>query len=506
MAVLVLVAIALLHCARSGELFNVVTGSMSIVFASRISGVLTYVVMAILFYKHPPKSASILYVAIVCMLLYFASLATMDVMVIGFKPVLIYTATLLYGIAVALYRLYFFSFISLYSPRVSASMLCAALLAGNVMLLLMAHVHGEVAEAIRICSLVACTLIVISIAFLQAKGTGSPLAVKMESEEQLPAKDKRRWSFPANITDWAFLLVAAAIFHNLFGIIAQASSQEGLYFALYDASTSFILVVINAALLVFLWFYGGKFDFGQAVVIITVLYATGFAFYSFAWDTGSPIAGALIRSGFQCSTILMWSFMARKSYMNHSRTYFYFSLFLIVSSVYPGRLLGSILAILAPSRANLLYGISTAALWLICAFGLFVFFVSYSRMSKDKDAEASSATNAGMASSSSESNGEGAVGEGVSEEDLSYTKRMNAFAEEHGLSQREKDVMVAILHGKSRVAIAEMFYLSPETIKTYITRIYRKAGVSSKQELIALVEGSEAQSKNAEVSVKGAEK
>ena len=55
-----------------------------------------------------------------------------------------------------------------------------------------------------------------------------------------------------------------------------------------------------------------------------------------------------------------------------------------------------------------------------------------------------------------------------------------------GLSAREKDVAFLLLRGHNQAAIASQLYVAASTVNTHIKHIYRKAGVSSKQEFIDL--------------------
>ena len=50
----------------------------------------------------------------------------------------------------------------------------------------------------------------------------------------------------------------------------------------------------------------------------------------------------------------------------------------------------------------------------------------------------------------------------------------------HGLSQRELQILGMIGRGRLNTEIAEEFHLSPNTVKTYIRNAYRKIGVSTR--------------------------
>ena len=64
----------------------------------------------------------------------------------------------------------------------------------------------------------------------------------------------------------------------------------------------------------------------------------------------------------------------------------------------------------------------------------------------------------------------------------------NEFFQQHGISPREQEVLVLLVQGLSNQHIGETLYISPNTVKTHIRNIYAKLGVSSRYELLALVQ------------------
>ncbi len=64
--------------------------------------------------------------------------------------------------------------------------------------------------------------------------------------------------------------------------------------------------------------------------------------------------------------------------------------------------------------------------------------------------------------------------------------QMSEVFSDMGLSTRERDVAFLLLRGHSQAAIASQLYVAASTVNTHIKHIYRKAGVSSKQEFIDL--------------------
>lgn len=71
--------------------------------------------------------------------------------------------------------------------------------------------------------------------------------------------------------------------------------------------------------------------------------------------------------------------------------------------------------------------------------------------------------------------------------------RLDSFAQTLGLTPREAEVCRYLVQGRSLPFIAEQLYVTAGTVKTHAIHIYRKAGVTSKQELISLFGESTAQ-------------
>jgi DNA-binding NarL/FixJ family response regulator len=55
---------------------------------------------------------------------------------------------------------------------------------------------------------------------------------------------------------------------------------------------------------------------------------------------------------------------------------------------------------------------------------------------------------------------------------------------DHGISDRESEVLALITQGRSNAEIASMTYLSPNTVKSYIRSVYRKIGVESRTQAV----------------------
>jgi len=55
---------------------------------------------------------------------------------------------------------------------------------------------------------------------------------------------------------------------------------------------------------------------------------------------------------------------------------------------------------------------------------------------------------------------------------------------DHGLTDRESEILALITQGRSNAEIASLSYLSPNTVKSYIRAIYRKIGAGSRTQAV----------------------
>lgn len=63
--------------------------------------------------------------------------------------------------------------------------------------------------------------------------------------------------------------------------------------------------------------------------------------------------------------------------------------------------------------------------------------------------------------------------------------KLPRFCDEHGMSDREREVMALLLKGKTTNEIAQELYISQGTVKAHLHRIYTKAGVANRKDLAA---------------------
>lgn len=68
------------------------------------------------------------------------------------------------------------------------------------------------------------------------------------------------------------------------------------------------------------------------------------------------------------------------------------------------------------------------------------------------------------------------------------SKKVALLQQEYGLSTREAEVAEYVAHGYTAVRIAEMLYVSDNTVRTHIKRVYAKLGIHRKGELLDMID------------------
>lgn len=69
-----------------------------------------------------------------------------------------------------------------------------------------------------------------------------------------------------------------------------------------------------------------------------------------------------------------------------------------------------------------------------------------------------------------------------------FRGRCNALAGKYGLTNREAEVLVCLAKGRNTEYIQQSLFISGNTVRTHISHIYKKTGVSSQQQLIDMID------------------
>lgn len=79
--------------------------------------------------------------------------------------------------------------------------------------------------------------------------------------------------------------------------------------------------------------------------------------------------------------------------------------------------------------------------------------------------------------------------DGADEAAPTVEERCAALARDNHLTAREEQILTFLANGHGSGYIGEVLYISPNTVRTHVHNLYRKLGVGTREELIALVRG-----------------
>ena len=468
-----------------------------VTYATRFVTLATCLVMAWAFRNHLPQVELLLVIACVTMLVHLGCVVAAPLLPLAPEVAVVvsYVSGLFEGVANGLVTLLFGHVISTFVPRRSVLAVGAAYLLVDVCILFLDTLSMPTLHYARPAFKLASLVILVCCAHAllkprpDAPGADHSLQYGMA---RAGGEEERPLTFLSSNVDWFLLLIVAFLFPNLFGVIAQVSSETGGNFALYDIPTEVAMVALQGLFLIFLGAFGTRFGFPTILAFMIPLYATGFALFPSNWAQGNPFAGCLIRAGYVLLAVLIWALMSRRSYDDPRHTYLYFGIYCGISDAQVGRLTGSALMGGSGPSLELCQGISIAALWAICIFGLVMFFLLYRGLKAAIAGRGGIPVNAAChAEDATDTPNMPHAGTraaaGVPTTDA-FGMQFEALARRVHLTPREREAVLEALHGYSRANIARKLNLSPETVKTYLNRAYAKAQVTSKQELVALVE------------------
>ena len=474
--------------------------STAVVYATRFVSFGTYMLMAWFFRNHLPPVEMVLRLGVSFMAVHLGIVLGAPLLPLNDAAALAldYGSGVFEGIANALLTLLFAHVFSTFAPRLSAVGIAVAYLGVDMGILALdlldvATLH-YMRPAFTLASLVLLVVCVRRLLRPGAAGTDRTLQHGMAGPE--PEQDAHPIRFFSAHTNWLLLLIVAVLFPNLFGVIAQVSSETGGNFALYDVTTEIMIIALQGVFLLFMVFFGSSYGFASILAFTVPPYATGFALFPADWEAGMPMAGCFIRAGYVILTVLIWALMARTSYADPRHTYLYFGIYCGVSNAQLGRVVGSLLMGEAGPNLALCLNISLGSLWAICIFGLVLFFLlrrdgqpaSVERFAPMGETAANSIRGEAEATPSPEVSSALAAGAQGSSPVDPFAQQFDILCERVRLTPREREVLAEAIHGYSRTNIAKKLCLSPETVKTYLNRAYAKAGVTSKQELVARIE------------------
>lgn len=383
------------------------------------------------------------------------------------------------GLGEACIILLYAHLLSTFAPRLSAVAIPAFYLLNEVLYCSTLYMPTEIIVVLRGLGKAAGVGLLLW-CVIRKRSTGS-LSDEYPLQYGLPRTQEKEpmLRFLSGSQDWMLILAGTTLFPFVFGLIAQISSNMNTNSGLYDTVNEFVAIGLLVLLVGYAFLRGARFSFDEILYLSFPLFATGCLLLPMFWGSQVPFAGMLVKCGYTIYQVLFWVLLARKCFEDLRHTYLYFGIFygLFELATAAARLIASNLYYTNVLDFQFASYAALFSLWLIALYGLLFFAIS-KRWKQGVDGVTVSARSA-----------LGDVGAGVKDED--FSQKLERFCIRYDLSDREREVLVESIHGYSMENIGKKLFISRETVKTYLRRVYVKAGVSGKQELISFIDHEE---------------
>ena len=333
-----------------------------------------------------------------------------------------------------------------------------------------------------------------------AETTGGPVAASMPASRPTSrAADSGVAAVRLGGAPLAVVLAFIACLTLAWGLFAQMTG-EGAH-AFFDTTSEIIMVAVRLVLVVLCVQVGATVSFDRLAVGLSLLWATGILVVGGLWGVVAPATSALVlKAGLYALQAFSLVLVIRVAAERPERFYYMAGLVLCaLMSAHVSRLAMLLLFANEPVAGGAVVGVLGVAAWLV-ACALAVPFVETMRerdtaqTALDNEVARRGEVGEGPIGGAADAQGfspEGWASDAVAVRAAEFYRRFDRFCETNGLPERERDVLLETLHGYTVDAAAERLCLSRETVKTYLSRTYARAGVGGRQELLALLDRDE---------------
>lgn len=223
-----------------------------------------------------------------------------------------------------------------------------------------------------------------------------------------------------------------------------------------------------------------RINLAVAYRIALPLSAAGLLVLALLWNQGGGIANSMVAMGWLLTDIVCWCIIARTTSNLRLPSFLLYGLgyAVIAFASFMGILMGFFFAGFIGSDA--------LALMIAALIAIYIIVLAVTFLLKDRRVHGEG-TSGGV-------NATAAKGEGASSVQSSgpitgdrVQLRVQKLSKEKGLTPRETEVLAYLAQGRNTQYMSETLYLSENTIKSHVRRIYQKLGVHSKQEVIEII-------------------
>ncbi len=270
------------------------------------------------------------------------------------------------------------------------------------------------------------------------------------------------------------LLATTALLPFLFCVVSQFLGITGFEDSLYEPSSEIGAIGLLAFLFACAPAVARRLDSGLAVAACIPLYAAGYMLLPVELGPGTLLSRLFIKLGFAAFQVFAFALLLKQIRSDPRQALMHAALFWGVFKA--SKIAGRGLILYTPA-------LQEADAWLIAVGGLF----ALSLLGALLFAWSSMAYRAPQATPMPDSSPTEPPATRMPSEPAQVSETPSPvahFAVLHGLSGREGDVLSCVVRGYGVKEIADSLSVSQGTVKTHLHNMYRKCGVSDKQQLI----------------------
>ncbi|WP_296013047.1 helix-turn-helix transcriptional regulator [uncultured Adlercreutzia sp.] len=295
-------------------------------------------------------------------------------------------------------------------------------------------------------------------------------------------------------------MVFVTLLAFVWGIVAELSG--GGTIAFFDTTSEFVVIGVRLVLLAFCLFAGTTFGFGTVAGVCSLCWSAGILVLMLAGNVfGAAVGGVVVKAGLYGLQVLMLVLAARYVGMHPARGVF-------VMGVVSFALLGGQVSRFGCYLTEVIPGfqleesVLLAWAWWCLVMAAVAAIGGLAAAAHRSRAHAGGAEAAAVEDERAEGASEGAavlpahdstvpflLGDSpLRQRGIEFCLKFEEFCEAKSLSDRERDVLFEALHGRTVEGVAEVLFLSRDTVKTYLSRAYARAGVNNKQAVLRLID------------------
>lgn len=257
------------------------------------------------------------------------------------------------------------------------------------------------------------------------------------------------------------------------GLMLQISGQQDLPLGEFQQTSLWASLLAVVALLVPALVVRKPLNLERLYAVALPLSAAGFLLLPLIWNAAGGIVNAFVQVGAMVAGIILWCMVADGAHRTRLSPVLLFSLIFLGNNVaqLAGTLVGFANAHTIRPGDVTLTAVALVSVYLLLMAALVLFRnrgVGAALGEAERGADAPDTAPA------------------VAREEA-LAARCAELSDRYGFTPRERDIFLLLAQGHTMPAISERLFVSENTVKSHVKRIYQKLGIHARSELIDLV-------------------